>query len=155
DIAWTLYSALGDTPYPSLADVAYLAGYPLIGLGLALAIRRRVAGGDRAGLLDGAILATGAGIGWWAIVLGPLAAPADPEPLSFAISIAYPLGDLLLIGMALALAVTPGAKGAAYWLLVGSLVTILAADLMFTLQSLDGTYSEGNFLDALWIMGYV
>ena len=51
-------------------------------------------GGDRAGLLDGAILATGAVVIWWAFVLGPLVAASDPEPLSFAISVAYPIGDL-------------------------------------------------------------
>jgi diguanylate cyclase (GGDEF)-like protein len=155
DVIWAVFSAIGEEPYPSVADIAYLAGYPLIAVGLAVAVRRRVAGGDRAGLLDGAILATGAGIIWWAVVLGPLAAGADPEPVSFVISIAYPAGDLLLIGMALALAATPGVKGASYWLLVASLVATLAADLGFNLQTLAETYVDGGALDSLWIVAYV
>ena len=111
DFVWAMYAEQGISPFPSFADAAYLAGYPLIAAGLALAVRRRIAGGDRASLLDAAILTTGAATVWWAVVLGPQAAAADPEPLSFAISAAYPIGDLMLLGLALTLAVTPGARG--------------------------------------------
>lgn len=154
DIIWAVYAALGEEPFPSIADVAYLAGYPLIAIGIALAVRRRIAGGDRAGLLDGAILATGAGIIWWAVALGPLAAVADPEPVSFAISVAYPAGDLLLIGMALALAATPGAKGTSYGLLLASLFATLGADLVYSVETLAETYATGGAIDALWLAGY-
>lgn len=155
DVIWTVYEAHGVSPYPSVADLAYLAGYPLMGLGLIIAIRRRITGGDRAGLLDAAILATGAAVVWWAFVLGPLAAAADPDPLSFAISVAYPVGDLVLIGMALGLVMTPGARSASFGLLVGSLVIILVADLIFGLQSLEGTYVDGGWLDGLWLIAYI
>jgi diguanylate cyclase (GGDEF)-like protein len=155
DLIWTIFSFWGEDPFPSVADIAYLAGYPLIALGLAVAIRRRVAGGDRASLLDGAILATGAGIIWWVVALMPAAATADSEPMAFAISVAYPLGDLLLIGMALALAVTPGSRGASFALLIGSLVVMLVGDLVFALQTAEGTYVDGSWLDAAWIASYV
>jgi diguanylate cyclase (GGDEF)-like protein len=155
DLIWTIYDVQGIDTYPSLADASYLLGYPLIAVGLILAIRRRITGGDRAGLLDAAILATGAAVVWWAFVLGPLAAFADPEPLSFAISVAYPLGDLLLIGMALGLIMTPGARSASFRLLITSLVLMLAADLVFGLQSLDETYVSGTWIDALWLLAYL
>ena len=155
DIIWTIYAALGEDPFPSPADIAYLLGYPLLALGLAVAIRRRVSGGDRAGLLDGAILATGAVVVWWSFVLGPLVAASDPDPLSFAISIAYPIGDLLLIGIALGLVMTPGAKSAAFRLIVANLVALLVGDLVFGLQSLDGTYVDGGLLDGVWLLGYL
>jgi diguanylate cyclase (GGDEF)-like protein len=155
DIMWTIYDAQGIDTYPSLADVSYLLGYPLSAVGLILAIRRRVTGGDRAGLLDAAILTSGAAVVWWAFVLGPLAAFADPEPVSFAISVAYPLGDLLLIGMAMGLVMTPGARSASFRLLVASLVLMLAADLVFGLQSLDESYVSGTWLDAVWLLAYL
>ena len=155
DIIWTVYAALGEDPFPSPADGAYLLGYPLLALGLGIAIRRRVSGGDRAGLLDGAILATGAVVVWWTFVLGPLVAASDPEPLSFAISIAYPIGDLLLLGLALGLVMTPGSKSASFRLLVANLVLLLIGDLVFNLQSLDGTYVDGGALDSVWLVGYV
>ena len=155
DIIWTIYAALGEDPFPSPADVAYLLGYPLLALGLGIAIRRRVRGGDRAGLLDGAILATGAVVVWWVFILGPLVAATDPDPLTFAISIAYPIGDLLLIGLALGLVMTPGAKSASFRLLVANLLVLLVGDLVFNLQSLDGTYVDGGLIDGLWLVAYI
>ena len=154
DILWTWYAAIGEDPFPSGADVSYLLGYPLLAIGLGLAIRRRVRGGDRAGLLDGAILATGAVVVWWAFVLGPLVASSDPDPLSFAISVAYPIGDLLLIGLALGLVMTPGARSASFWLLVSNLFAVLVGDLVFGLQSVDGTYADGGVLDGVWLVAY-
>ena len=155
DILWTIYAALGEEPFPSVADVSYLVGYPLMAAGLLIAIRRRITGADRAGLLDAAILATGAAVVWWAFVLGPLAAVADPEPVAFAISVAYPIGDLLIIGMALGLVMMTGARTASFGLLVASLVAVLVADLEFGLQSLEGTYVDGGFLDGLWLAAYL
>ena len=155
DIIWTIYAALGEDPFPSLADAAYLLGYPLLALGLGIAIRRRVRGGDRAGLLDGAILATGAVVIWWVFILGPLVAATEPDPLTFAISIAYPIGDLLLIGLALGLVMTPGAKAASFRLLVANLLVLLVGDLVFNLQSLDGTYVDGGLIDGLWLIAYL
>ena len=155
DVVWTIFEAQGIDPFPSAADVAYLLGYPLMGVGLILAIRLRIKGGDRTGLLDAAILATGAAIVWWAFVLAPQVAAADPSPLSFAISIAYPIGDLILIGMALALVMTPGTRSVSFGLLVGSLLVILVADLVFGIQSLDGTYVDGGALDGAWLIAYI
>jgi diguanylate cyclase (GGDEF)-like protein len=155
DVLWTVYEAQGQDPFPSTADVSYLLGYPIMAAGLLVAIRRRITGGDRAGLLDAAILTTGVAVVWWAFVLGPLAAASDPEPLSFAISVAYPVGDLLLIGMALGLAMTPGARSFAFGFLAASLLLQLLADLVFGLQSLDETYVGGGWLDGLWLLAYI
>jgi diguanylate cyclase (GGDEF)-like protein len=155
DIIWTTYAALGEDPFPSPADIAYVLGYPVIAIGLGLAIHRRVQGGDRAGLLDGAILATGAVVVWWMFVLGPLVSASDPDALSFAISAAYPVGDLLLIGMALGLVMTPGARSASFGLLVANLVVLLIGDVIFGLQSVDGTYIDGGLLDGVWLLAYV
>jgi diguanylate cyclase (GGDEF)-like protein len=154
DVLWTVNLALGVDPFPSIADVAYVAGYPLLAIGLGLAIRRRVGGGDRAGLLDAAILATGVSLIWWTGVLEPVASTADPEPLVFWISTAYPLGDLLLIGMALALLTTPGARTSSFRFLFFSLATMLVADLAYNLQSLAGTYVDGGAPDVLWLVAY-
>jgi len=155
DILWTIYAIQGEDPYPSTADISYILGYPIIAIGLLLAIRMRVTGGDRAGLLDAAILTTGAAVVWWAFVLGPLAAFADPEPVAFVVSVAYPIGDLLLIGMALGLVMTSGARTVSFWLLVTSLVTMLVGDLVFGLQTLEDTYVEGAWLDGVWLLAYI
>src|SRR4029079_14036833 len=152
DIIWTVYQANGEDPFPSIADASYIVGYPILALGLGIAIRRRVSGGDRAGLREGAILACGAVVVWWSFVLGPLVAASDPDPLSFAIGVAYPIGDLLLIGMALGLLMTPGAKSISFAFLVTNLTIVLVGDLLFNLQTLDGTYVDGGLLHAIWLV---
>ena len=46
DLMWNYYEAIGEEPFPSVADVLYLAGYPFIALGLLPAdpsARRRAA----------------------------------------------------------------------------------------------------------------
>ena len=34
DLLWNWYEVIGEEPFPSMADVLYLAGYPFIALGL-------------------------------------------------------------------------------------------------------------------------
>ena len=48
DLMWNWYEIIGEAPFPSLADVLYLAGYPFLAAGLFLLIRRRMGGGNRA-----------------------------------------------------------------------------------------------------------
>ena len=43
DLLWNWYKVIGEDPFPSMADVLYLAGYPFIALGLLMMIRRRSA----------------------------------------------------------------------------------------------------------------
>ena len=49
DFAYALYERVGhgSAPFPSLADALYLAGCPLIGVGMVLLVRMRTAGRDR------------------------------------------------------------------------------------------------------------
>ena len=58
DLTWNYFEIIGEDPFPSVADVLYLGGYPFIAVGLFLLIRRCLAGGDRGGVVDAAILTT-------------------------------------------------------------------------------------------------
>ena len=71
---------MGIDPFPSVADVAYLSGYPLLALGLGMAIRSRVRGGDHAGILDAAILATGSSQPVLYVEFRKDGIPIDPGP---------------------------------------------------------------------------
>src|SRR5262245_8797618 len=52
DVLWTLIEqSSGEIPYPSIADLAYLAGYPSLVLAFVICVGLRVRGGDRAALL--------------------------------------------------------------------------------------------------------
>jgi diguanylate cyclase (GGDEF)-like protein len=155
DLVWNWFEIIGVDPFPSIADVLYLAGYPFIALGLFLMIRHRLAGGDRGGLVDAAILTTAVAILSWTFLIQPQAVGADIDPLSLAISLAYPLCDLLLIGVAMGLVTTPGARTVSFQLLATSLLLLLVADQIYALQNLEGTYVSGGSIDTLYLIAYL
>ena len=155
DIMWNWYETIGESPFPSLADVLYLAGYPFIAFGLLLLIKRRIGDGDRGGLLDAAILTTAVAILSWTFFIRPLTIDTELDPLSLAISLAYPVADLLLIGVAMGLLTTPGARTPAFRMLGLSLVALLVADQIYAFQNLDESYVAGGALDSVYLIAYI
>jgi diguanylate cyclase len=155
DLLWNWYEVIGVDPFPSMADVLYLAGYPFIAAGLLLLIRRRVGDGDRGGLLDAAILTTAVAILSWAFLIGPQLAGSGLDTVSLAISLAYPIADLMLIGVAMGLLTTPGARTASFRLLAVSLGFLLVADQIYALQNLQGSYVSGGPIDSLYLVAYL
>jgi diguanylate cyclase (GGDEF)-like protein len=154
DVLWVIYAELGEDPFPSLADVFYLAGYPIMALGLLVGIRNRLGGGDRSGLLDASILTTSVAVVAWTFQIGPLAAALDPEPLAFAISLAYPVMDVVLIGVCIGLLAAPGARTSSFRLLAFSLVALLVSDQIYAIQTTAEAYSDGSVLDLGWLLAY-
>lgn len=155
DLAWNYYEFIGEEPFPSVADALYLSGYPFMALGLYLLIRRRLAGGDRSGLLDAAILTTAVAILSWTFFMQPQVASAELDPLSLFISLSYPVADLLLIGVAMGLLTTPGARTTSFRFLGASLVLLLVADQIYAVQAMDETYLSGNWIDSLYLAAYL
>jgi diguanylate cyclase (GGDEF)-like protein len=87
-------------------------------------------------------------------VMKPIAADPSlslPERL---ISLAYPLGDVLLLVMVARLATSPGARTAAYGLLGLALLSLLGADVGYAVLNLVSSY-EGGLVDAGWLLSYV
>ncbi len=155
DIMWNWYETIGESPFPSLADVLYLAGYPFMAFGLLLLIKRRIGDGDRGGLLDAAILTTAVAILSWTFFIRPLTVDTELDSLSLAISLAYPVADLLLIGVAMGLLTTPGARTPAFRMLGLSLVALLVADQIYAFQNLDESYVAGGALDSVYLIAYI
>jgi diguanylate cyclase len=155
DLTWNYFEIVGEDPFPSVADVLYLGGYPFIALGLFLLIRRRMAGGDRGGVIDAAILTTAVAILSWTFLIQPQLAIADIDALSLGISLAYPLADLLLIGVAMGLLTTPGARTVSFRLLGASLLLLLVADQLYAIQNLEGSYVSGGPIDSLYLVSYL
>ena len=155
DLAWNWYELQGEEPFPSIADVLYLGGYPFLALGLLLLIRRRLSDGDRGGLLDAAILTAAVGILSWTFLMQPQVADSGLDPVSLAITLAYPLADLLLIGVAMGLLTTPGSRTTSFRLLAISLVLLLVGDQIYALQNLEGTYVSGGPIDSLYLIAYL
>ena len=74
DLVWEYYKyVLHQEPYPSLADAFYLASYPLLVVGLVLAVRAHGRPG-LSGLVEAGMVGTALGLVFWIFVLHPIAA---------------------------------------------------------------------------------
>ncbi|MCB0965494.1 MAG: EAL domain-containing protein [Ilumatobacter sp.] len=149
-----LERVLGYDPYPSVADIAYIAGYPMIGLGLVMMGRTGSPERNRGAWVDASIVALGATALMWALVIAPTVADATATALERWVALSYASGDLVLIA---ALAVLFGRQISptrSSGLLMASLVTMLVADVLYAVAELGGSFTAGNPVDALWLASY-
>jgi signal transduction histidine kinase len=143
-------------PFPSLADALYLPGYPLMAAGLELLARSRSRRRDWAAVADAAIIAIGFGLISWVLVMVPYFRDPSLAPLERVITLAYPVGDVLLLALAARLATTPGRATPAYLLLVASLAVTMATDTLFSVLSLQDASTgptDTGYLVAYLLMG--
>lgn len=153
--AWQLWVRHRE-PFPSVADVFFPSGYILLSLGLFWLVRGRQAGRDRAALLDAAIVAIGVGVLVAVFLITPIAEDSSQSVAGRVIGSAYPLGSLLLLVLLVRLSSTPGARTAAFRLLVTALVASLVADAGYNLITLTSSgVDTPRVLDATWLLFYV
>ncbi|MGW7306297.1 aminotransferase class I/II-fold pyridoxal phosphate-dependent enzyme [Streptomyces sp. NPDC054835] len=139
-------------PFPSVADAFYLATYPLFALGLYGFIRHRAAGRDLAVALDALILTSGLALLSWVNLITPLATSPDMTWVERAISIAYPLGDVLMLAMLARLLVPGGLRSRAVQLLTLGTCGILFSDVVYGMQQMEGTWQVGTPWDLGWVV---
>jgi diguanylate cyclase (GGDEF)-like protein/PAS domain S-box-containing protein len=120
---------------PALIVAAYgvLAGVLLI------FIRRRTGGArDRAALLDALTLTSGVALLVWTFLLAPRLHGRGELHGSALVAIAFPIGDLLCLGMLTRLLTAAGRKPVAGSLLGAGLLVMLVADVGYELSLLSG-----------------
>ncbi len=155
DIVWTGYEAAGAPPYPSVADGFYLAFYPLMlsGLFLFSAGRLRRDARLRLGLDLGIVTLGGAAIVIY-VVLGPTLLQNDSASLQTIFSIAYPVGDLILLvglGSVLLRRSAPSSYHALR-LLAATLALWVVADMLYGYLTLHSAYHGGDAVDSLYMI---
>lgn len=143
-------------PFPSPSDAAYLTTYPLFAIGLSGLVRYRWAGHDLPSLLDALIITAGLALPVWVYLVQPL---TQVEGLTWeqrAISIAYPLGDVLVLALLVRLlAPNPvDAPNRSVQFLVVGTVTLLGFDIAYGILQLNDTWQAGTGLDVGWIIFY-
>ncbi|MEU9292278.1 aminotransferase class I/II-fold pyridoxal phosphate-dependent enzyme [Streptomyces sp. NPDC048266] len=153
----TAYNALeaffGQTrPFPSVADALYLITYPLFAIGLFGFIRYRAVGRDLGVVLDALILTSGLALLSWVNLITPLARSEDMSWTEKAISIAYPLGDVLMLAMLARLLVPGGLRSRSVQLLTLGTCGILASDVTYGTLQLKGTWQVGTAWDLGWVV---
>ncbi|HET8954218.1 MAG TPA: HD domain-containing phosphohydrolase [Solirubrobacterales bacterium] len=112
-------------PFPSPADLGFLAFYPASFVALVLLLRARVAHLEPLAWVDGLIGSLAVAGVAAALIFPPVLEALGGSPFGVAVSLAYPCMDLVLLGL------LSGAVAASKWRIGGTWLLIALALLMF------------------------
>ncbi len=143
-----------ELPFPSIADPFYLAFYPLLVGGLLLLIHERSDTRDRASLIDALILTVAAAALSWVYLMAPYAHDPTLSLPTQLTSIAYPMMDILVLGVVLRLAVGSSRRGRSFDFLLAGTGVLLITDAIYGWKLLHGGYDTGGILDVGWASFY-
>jgi len=157
EIWWTLYiEGNPGAPYPSPADIGYLAFYPLAALGLYLLVRARAHELDRRLWMDGLVAALGTAALGAALLFEFVADHTSGSTIEVLTTIAYPFGDVLLVSLIVGvIALTRWRPGRTWTLLLGGLAVMAVADVAFTLQSYEAALPGGDWVEPIYLFSAV
>jgi PAS domain S-box-containing protein len=128
DLVLTVESLGGATPAnPSLADAFYLGFFPIALAAVVLFVRGEIKRGDRPNWLDGAIAALGMAALCSGFAFHGLERLFEGPSLGAATSLAYPVGDLLLLGIVAGSSVVVTGRGRATLGLIATGLALNAA----------------------------
>lgn len=153
DSLWFLYEVVwGRSPFPSPADAPYLLFYLVLLAGLlTFPVAPRSRHERRTLALDIGTVLVAASMAIWYLVLGPTAVAEGSKPLTTMLSVAYPVGDLvLLFGIAMVLTRGSLAKSRhALTLLLVGIGGYVVSDVAFGSLSLHDAYRSGDWPDTI------
>jgi diguanylate cyclase (GGDEF)-like protein/PAS domain S-box-containing protein len=144
-----------NNPFPSVADLFYLLTYPFLAAGIFGLVRARSEERDTSALLDALIVASGAALLSWIYMIQPYVHAHDMSFVVKAVSIAYPLGDILILCMLARLLAGGAVRNVALTFLSAGAVGVLTADCIYGWIQLNGTWKVGGPTDLGWVAFYV
>jgi diguanylate cyclase (GGDEF)-like protein/PAS domain S-box-containing protein len=144
-----------EVPFPSIGDGTSVLVYPALMTGLLMLARRRGRRRDVGGTVDAAILTLGLALPSWVSLIAPYLHDGSLTSPARVISVAYPMGDVLLLAAAVRLTLHAGRRTPAFYLLTSSIVFLLMTDFVSGVLILDGTYAHQLWLDVGWIGFYL
>ena len=153
--AWTFgeiyYTAVlwtaEEIPIPSPADAGYLLFPPLMLVGVLMLLRSRTR--DVPGTLwaDGVTAALAVSAASAALVFETVRDSASGQAMEIAVSLAYPIADLVLLGLIVgALAGTGWQLDRTWVLLAGGVASFWLADSLYLVRTAAGTYESGQLV---------
>ncbi|MEO8690195.1 MAG: HD domain-containing phosphohydrolase [Solirubrobacteraceae bacterium] len=141
-------------PIPSPADVGFLLFPVLAGPGVFALVRARTRDVPTTLWIDGAIAALAVTAVSAAIIFQTAFDNLSGKPVEVATTIAYPVGDLVLIGVAVgALSATGWRLDRTWVLLAAGIATFWLADSFYLVESLLGTLQSPAWYDICWTLG--
>ena len=147
-----------EPPTPSAADWTFLFFAPFAMAGTLVHHRGP---GSTVGwiklVLDGAMIAGAIFCAGWSPALAREALDGGASPLRVVLSLAYPVFDILLVSLVLALRFRGGGRrdGASMATLLAAYTTIVVSDAIWTVPAVRAGYASGGLLDSGWFLGYL
>src|SRR3712207_493899 len=140
-----------DPPLPSVSDLLFLSFYPCAYVGLALLVRRNVREFHASLWLDALLGALAVTAVASAVLHDAISVGIAGETLGIATTLAYPVGDMLLLALVTALLALTGWRPGRTWAIIGAALALSAlGDAAYLYESAIGTYEEGSLLDSVW-----
>ncbi|MGM0785022.1 MAG: diguanylate cyclase [Pseudomonadota bacterium] len=148
---WYWLDLQGLEPFPSLADLFYLAVYPLFGIALWQVGRH---GRDDEALGDALIVGISAAVLAWALLIAPHSYDPELALVQLLVSAGYPVADLILLPLILRLVFLQRTRIWAHFLLLMGMLAYLLADILYAQGNSLGWYAPGGLVDSLWLVAY-
>ncbi len=152
---YELWQRLPQSPFPSPAD----AGFLLFPVGAAAALLLFPTGRrsqSRTGLLDGVIVAGSLFLVSWVTVLGRVYQAGGADPFAFVVSLAYPVGDLVLVTVAvLMVSRARTAQRLTLALLTAGITLMALSDSVFAYLIATNAYVTGSLMDVGWLAAFL
>ncbi|BBY29022.1 putative bifunctional diguanylate cyclase/phosphodiesterase [Mycolicibacterium sediminis] len=157
DMVWAYYElvlGVGTTPFPSPADAGYLIFPVAACVALVLLPIGTVGQSQPRLLLDGLMVGVSLFVIFWTLGLEAVFHRGDDSLFAFAVSVAYPIADLVLLTVA-ALILTRARSGqrAVVTVLTLAMGVMAVADGTFVLVNADDDYVSGGLIDVGWAAG--
>ena len=160
DCIWRYYMSIGQSPFPSLADIGYFS-FPLLVFAGLLLQPPSGAGRKRLLILLDSLISMGSilAIAWY-LLLGSLAQAPGEANLAKFLGLYYPITDTALLSCVMFLLLR--GQGRAYQatarrvslLVIGlGLCFFVFSDFLFNIQQNAGTYVEATWVDLGWPFG--
>ena len=153
---WSWYELVqhAATPFPGLADVAYL-GFP-VGAVIALTLfPANASHADRRRMtLDALLITSAIGLVSWATVLGAVVEAGGTSPFATAVSVAYPLSDIVLLVVCVLVLSRARAYRVPLVFVAFGLLMMTVADGGFAYLVATESYATGSMFDLGWFFAF-
>ena len=142
---------LDPIPIPSVSDVLWLGYYPIVYVAVAMLLRARIARFHASLWVDGALAALAVAALSAAVVFQSVLHSTGGQPIEVATNLAYPLGDLVLLGMVTGgVALTGWKPGRTWGALALSFIIFGVSDGIYLWGNATGSWQAGSVFEAGW-----
>ncbi|OFJ54451.1 putative bifunctional diguanylate cyclase/phosphodiesterase [Mycolicibacterium grossiae] len=157
DAVWAYYELVlrvDSAPFPSPADGGYLLFSVAACVALLLLPIGSVGQSQSRLLVDGAMVAGSLFVVFWAIGLDDVFHREEQSRVAFAVSVSYPIADLVLVTAACLMLTRARSGQRAVMVVFGVAAAVMAvSDGTFVLLSADDSYVSGGAVDVGWAAG--